>query len=216
MSYDYIFFDLDGTLTDSKEGIVKSVQHALKLFHIDEQDMHKLERFIGPSLWESFEQFYQMKPEQVELAVEKYRERYREIGIFENHVYEGIETLLDNLCKKGKVLAVSTAKPEVYAKSILEKYKLNQYFRVVVGSELDGKLTKKADIIAETIKKLSLSESERDKIVMIGDRSHDIIGAKTCKVTSIGVSYGYAEPFELERAGADYIVNTVAELENLL
>ncbi|MGL5675277.1 MAG: HAD family hydrolase [Cellulosilyticaceae bacterium] len=209
--YNTILFDLDGTLTDPKEGITKSVQHALKAFGIEAQ-LDDLLCFIGPPLQWSFQEYYGFDEEKAKLAIEKYRERFREIGMFENKVYEGIEEMLEALVKEGKTLAVATSKPEVFAVQILEHFGLAKYFKVIVGSELDGTRVNKKDVIEEVFVRLQLTEEEKVHILMIGDRKHDIIGAKACGIDSIGVRFGYGEGNELEEAGATYIVDTVGEL----
>ncbi|MGL4798815.1 MAG: HAD family hydrolase [Cellulosilyticaceae bacterium] len=209
--YNTILFDLDGTLTDPKEGITKSVQHALKAFGV-EAELDDLLCFIGPPLQWSFEEYYGFDEEKAKLAIEKYRERFREVGMFENEVYEGIEEMLKTLAKEGKTLAVATSKPEVFAVQILEHFGLAKYFKVIVGSELDGTRVNKKDVIEEVFVRLQLTEEEKVHILMIGDRKHDIIGAKACGIDSIGVRFGYGEGNELEEAGATYIVETVGEL----
>lgn len=214
--YKYILFDLDGTLTNPKEGITKCVQYALKYFNIDEPNLDNLTKFIGPPLHESFERFYNFSKEDAKLAVEKYRERFSTIGLFENGVYDGIKELLEALKRKGRVLAVATSKPEVFSLRILEKYNLKDYFNVICGSELDGRRTVKAEVIEEVFNRLSLKDDEKSSVVMIGDREHDILGAKACKISSIGVKFGYSKENELENAGADFIVETVEDLKNLL
>lgn len=214
--YKYILFDLDGTLTNPKEGITKCVQYALKYFNIDEPNLDNLTKFIGPPLHESFERFYNFSKEDAKLAVEKYRERFSTIGLFENGVYDGIKELLEALKKDGRILAVATSKPEVFSLRILEKYNLKDYFDVICGSELDGRRTVKAEVIEEVFNRLSLKDDEKSSVVMIGDREHDILGAKACKISSIGVKFGYSEENELENAGADFIVETVEDLKNLL
>lgn len=214
--YKYILFDLDGTLTNSKEGITKCVQYALKHFEIDEPNLDNLTCFIGPPLLNGFKEYYGFDEDKSILAVEKYRERFSEIGLFENAVYDGIEELLEELINKGKVLAIATSKPGIFTERILEKFTLKKYFKVVVGSELDGTRNDKGEVIQEVIRQLDLSKDDLSKTIMVGDRKHDIIGAKSCRIHSIGVKYGFAKENELELAGADYIVESVRELEKFL
>lgn len=212
----YLLFDLDGTLTDPKEGITKCVQHALRQFGIDEPDADRLTCFIGPPLAASFTEFYGFDEQKAALAVEKYRERFRRVGLFENRVFDGIPQMLANLQTQGKTLAVATSKPQVFAERILENYELRRYFTVVVGSELDGRRTDKAEVIEEVCRQLGLDAVKRRDAVMIGDRRHDILGAAACGMRSIGVLFGYAEPGELEAAGAGQIVRSVPALAALL
>lgn len=213
--YKYILFDLDGTLTEPKEGITKCVQHALRAFGIEENDLDKLVPFIGPPLTESFAKFYGMTAEQCARAVEIYRERFSAVGLFENAVIEGIPELLDELRANGRILAVATSKPEPYAVQILEKFGLAEKFDCIVGGSMDESRCAKADVIAEVKNRLSLHGQE-EQMLMVGDRLHDIEGAKKQNLASVGVYFGYAEANELENAGADYIVDTVEELGELL
>lgn len=210
----HILFDLDGTLTDPKEGITRCVQYALKKFGIDEPDLDKLLCFIGPPLVDSFMEYYGFSREKAEQAVVYYRERFRDIGIFENRVLDGADQMLRTLKEKKKVLCLATSKPGIFAERILEKYDLRKYFDVVVGSELDGRRGKKAEVIEEVLARCGLTE-RRKQAVMVGDRHHDIDGAKACGLLSIGVTFGYAEPGELEQAGSDQIAGSMAELTEL-
>ncbi len=209
--YQYILFDLDGTLTDPKEGITKCVQYALKYLGI-EADTEDLVDFIGPPLLESFQKYYHLDDEQGHTALKKYRERFSDIGIFENGVYPGIRELLSKLKEQGRKIALATSKPGVYAERILEKYELLPYFDVVVGSELDGRRTDKGEVITEALRQLKILDEQKEKALMIGDRLHDMVGAGKNQIDKLGVYYGYAHHGELEAAGADYIVHTVAEL----
>lgn len=209
--YQYILFDLDGTLTDPKEGITKCVQYALKYFGI-EADTEDLVDFIGPPLLESFQKYYHLDDEQGHMALKKYRERFSDIGIFENGVYPGIAELLSTLKAQGRGIALATSKPGVYAKRILERYELLPYFDVVVGSELDGRRTDKGEVITEALRQLKIREKQKPEVLMIGDRLHDMVGAGKNQIDKLGVYYGYAHHGELESAGADYIVHTVDEL----
>ncbi len=210
MKYTHAIFDLDGTLTDPKEGITKCVQYALKSFGIDEE-LDNLTCFIGPPLAEMFHTTYGVDGAK---AVEKYRERYRDIGIFENAVYDGVPELLRALKAAGVKVALATSKPEVFALRILEKYKIAEYFDVSVGSELDGRRTDKAEVVAEALRRLG--NPDKSGVIMIGDRSHDVIGAEKCGVGCIGVSFGYAAEGELKTAGAIKIADSVSELQKLL
>lgn len=213
--YQYILFDLDGTLTEPKEGITKCVQYALKAFGIEENDLDKLVPFIGPPLTDSFQKFYGMTEKEAAHAVEVYRERFGTVGLFENAVIDGIPELLDILRTEGKVLAVATSKPEPYARRILEKFHLAEKFDCIVGGSMDESRCAKADVIGEVKRRLSLGGKE-EHMLMVGDRLHDIEGAKKQNIDSVGVYFGYAQEKELENAGADYIVNTVDELRDLL
>ena len=214
--YQYLLFDLDGTLTNPKEGITKCVQYALRSFGIEEPDLDKLEPFIGPPLLDSFMEYYNMTPEQARTALEKYRERFRDIGIFENEVFPGVPEMLEILQKKGKKLVIASSKPEEYVLRILEKYGIRAFFQEVVGASMDEKRSAKADVIEEAFRRLQITEEKKAQVLMIGDRKHDVEGAKACGIRCLGVYVGFAKPGELEQAGADYIVHTVEEMSQFL
>ena len=212
--YDTILFDLDGTLTDPGEGITNSVAYALKKYDIEVSDRSELYKFIGPPLKDSFMRYYSFNEEKAEQAIAYYREYFRDIGIFENRVYEGVEDMLKALCDEGKKLVLATSKPEEFAVRILEHFDLKKYFDVVAGASMDSSRSKKGDVIAYAV---SLCESfSKDTAIMIGDREHDIIGAKENGLKSIGVLYGYGDEVELKTAGADYIVSSPQDILKLL
>lgn len=213
----YLLFDLDGTLTDSKVGICTCVQYALASFGIEEPDLDKLEPFIGPPLKDSFMNFYHMSGEQAEAAVEKYRERFRDKGIFENEVYEGIPEMLRVLSAKGMFLAVASSKPTVFVRRILEHFQIEKYFKVVVGSELDGTRSEKAEVVSEALSQLFGDKPvDKSRVYMIGDRRFDVEGAHAMGLEAVGVTYGYGSMEELKEARADYIVRSVEELKRFL
>ncbi len=218
---DYLLFDLDGTLTDPKVGICTCVQYALESFGIEEPDLDKLEPFIGPPLKNSFMEFYGFDEEKAEAAVEKYRERFKDIGIFENEVYAGIPEMLKKLKAAGKKLAVASSKPTVFVERILVHFGIREYFDVVVGSELDGSMVEKPEIVAAAMLKLygnipDYTGQKKKNTVMIGDRKFDVEGARAAGIFNVAVSYGYGSVEELEAAGAGKVVKTVAELERYL
>lgn len=221
--YTHILFDLDGTLSDPKAGITGCVQYALKALGIEEPDADKLEPFIGPPLKDSFRDFYGLNEEQADFAVQKYRERFKDQGIFENTLYPGMKELLKRLKEAGCVLAVASSKPEVFVKRILHFFDIGDYFKVVVGSELDGTRSRKEEVVAEALKRLFADEKIADEnipyksipyenIAMVGDRKFDISGALEFGLHPIGVAYGYAGEGELEAAGAEYIAQSVEDL----
>ena len=209
-----VLFDLDGTLTDPGVGITNSVAYALKKYGIEIKDRTQLYPFIGPPLIDSFEKYFQFSEEEAKHAVTLYREYFRETGIFENKVYDGIAPMLEHLANSGKTLIVATSKPEVFAKQILEHFHLDDYFRYIAGANLDGTRAKKNEVIEYALEACGVTE--RASAVMIGDRDYDIIGAQKAGVDSVGVLYCYGSREELERAKATYIVKTVADLEQLL
>lgn len=213
-TYKYILFDLDGTLTDPMEGITKSVQYALRKYGINVEDRQLLTPFIGPPLQDSFRDFYGFTPEQANEACEKYNEYFLVKGIFENEVYEGVEGLLQHLTKAGYKLFVATSKPEPLACRILEHFGLISYFTFIGGDTMERSRSDKAKVIRYVLDSNGITST--DEVIMIGDRKHDIIGAKNNHIDSIGVLYGYGNYEELRQAGANFIVNDLNELENLL
>ena len=215
--YEYILFDLDGTLTDPKVGITTCVQHALKGFGIEENDLNKLTPFIGPPLKQSFMQFYGLNDEEAERAVALYRERFSVVGMYENEIYPGIPMLLKTLKEKGKRLAISSSKPTIYVVEILKHFDIHQYFDVIVGSELDGRRTDKAEVVEEALSQLLGGEKKgHSEVVIVGDRKFDVEGGQAHDITTVAVSYGYGPMEELVEAKADFIVDTVEQLQDLL
>jgi len=212
--YSAIMFDLDGTLTDPKVGITTSVQYALAKFGIEVGDRETLVPFIGPPLIESFERFYGFSHEQAIEAVAAYREYFGATGLFENELYPGIRELLARLKDRGVTLGVATSKATIYAERIVAHFGIDQYFDVVVGSNLDHTRVAKAEVIAFLRSEHLPFQTER--IVMVGDREHDVLGAKAHGLSAIGVAYGYGTRIELETAGAIGVAETVMELGTLL
>lgn len=213
-NYKYVLIDLDGTVTDPKIGITKSVQYALAYYQINVDNLNSLTPFIGPPLKESFMQFYGFNDEKATEAVEKYREYFRDIGIFENTVYEGMEELLASLVKAGRTVILATSKPTVFAKRILEHFNLSQYFTFISGSELDGTRTKKSEVIEYALTQNNITDIRH--VVMVGDREYDIKGAQEVGVDSVGVLFGYGDYEELSKAGADYLARDIQELTEIL
>lgn len=212
--YAYVLFDLDGTLTDPKEGITKSVAYALDAYGISVEDLDSLCKFIGPPLKESFMVYYGMDDAQGDEAVAKYRERFSVTGLFENKVYAGIRELLEDLNKKGKTLIVATSKPAIYSKQILEHFDLMKYFKFLSGSELDGTRVDKAEVIAYALQENGIEDLSQ--VIMVGDREHDIIGANKNGIDSVGVLYGYGCREEFENNHATYVAESVEELKEIL
>ena len=209
-----MFFDLDGTLTDSKPGITKSVQYALKQLGIIENDIDQLVPFVGPPLHDSFRTFYALSDEQIEKAIYYYRERYLSIGMFENSIYPAIPELLQALQAQGYHLFVATAKPTIQAKPILAHFQLDQYFDYIAGTNLDGTRTTKTAVIAHIFEEFPALD--KLGVAMIGDREHDIHGAQNNGIDSIAVRYGYGTQEEIVSASPTHTVHTVQELANLL
>ena len=210
--YEYILFDLDGTLTDPGIGITNSVAYALKRWNIEVEDRKSLYRFIGPPLQDSFREYYGFSQEDALRAVDVYREYFREKGLYENEVYPGVEKLLQVLKEPGKTLILATSKPEEFAVRILRHFGLDRYFTVMAGATMDPSRSKKGDVIAYALRESGVTELS--KAIMIGDREHDIFGAKQNGLDSIGVLFGYGDREELEKAGATYIAATVEDILN--
>lgn len=231
--FQYILFDLDGTLTDPKLGITTCVQYALNSFGIEEKNLDKLEPFIGPPLIDSFMQFYGFSKEQALQGQEKYRERFSVTGWLENEMYPGIDVMLKALSERGIKLAVASSKPEVFVEKILTHFGIREYFTAAVGSELDGSRVNKDEVVLEALRRLGMitdadaqayltegqfpgDGSKNSHCAMVGDRKFDVEGAKAMNVVSVAVAYGYAQGNELELAEPDYIAESVEELQKIL
>ncbi len=198
-----VLFDLDGTLTDSGPGIINSVQHALKQYGMEADDISSLRCFIGPPLQQQFQEYCGFTEEEGKRAVERYREYYSVKGLFENEVYAGIPEVLKELKESGFQIAMATSKPEAFARQIADHFDLTQYFDYIGGSHMDGRRTRKSEVIDYVLDACQIQD--KDTVLMIGDREHDILGASQSNVHSMGVLYGYGTKEELENAGAEYI-----------
>ncbi|MFS1516645.1 HAD family hydrolase [Bacillus sp. SCS-151] len=212
-NYKVILFDLDGTLSDPKIGITKSVQYALKNMNIVENDLDKLECFIGPPLQVSFADYYHFDEEKIERAIELYRERFKDKGMFENVLYPNVPRLLSQLKEQNYKLVVATSKPTVFAEKIINYFHIEQFFDLVVGSNLDGSRASKTEIIQHVLDEYN--ENELNDFIMIGDRKHDIIGANNTGIDSIGVTYGYGSFEELSIVKPTYIANNVEKIREI-
>lgn len=210
----YVLMDLDGTITDPATGITKSVQYALSHFGIFVEDRTLLYPFIGPPLKESFMEYYHLTEEQATIAINKYREYFADKGIYENEVYDGMKMFLQTCYEQGKILLVATSKPTPFAEKILEHFHLKLYFKGVYGSNLDGSCSAKEEVIRYALSSQQIKDTS--KVVMIGDRKHDIEGAKRNGLNSIGVLYGYGSHEELAKAGANSVVNDIATLQQMI
>lgn len=209
MAYQNILFDLDGTLTDPKQGITKSVQYALSKFDIVVENLDTLEKFIGPPLEASFREYYHFSAEDAKKAVAFYREYFSVTGLYENEIYPGIEELLKKLKQKGRRLIVATSKPTVFAEEILKHFHIDGYFDGVCGSNLDGSMVEKSEVIKSVIENMVPAD---ESIVMVGDRKYDIIGAQDNGIDTIAVAYGYGSEDELKICEPDYYANSIDEL----
>ena len=214
--YKYALFDLDGTLTDPSLGITNSILHALCKMGRELPPREELYRFIGPPLVPAFQEFLGMTLEEAEQAVAFYREYFSVTGLFENTPYTGIADLLTKLNNHGVILAVATSKPEQFAVRIIEHFGMADSFNIVCGASLDSSRAKKGAVIAYTLDRLGITEEEKSSVLMIGDRHHDIDGAKENRLASAGVLWGFGDETELKTAGADAIAHNMDELFNII
>ncbi len=209
-----VLFDLDGTLTDPKEGITRCIQFALSRLGRDGPSTDELLWCIGPPLRQSFSRLLETHDKSlVELALLYYRERFSEIGIYENSLYPGIVTALQKVSIAGFRVFLATSKPAVYATRILDHFLLRHFFQGIYGSELDGNLTEKPDLISHILKSEDL---EIHATLMVGDRSHDIIGGKQNGIATAAVTYGYGSRNEIEEAKPDFIFHSPSDLATFL
>lgn len=203
MKYRYCLFDLDGTLTDPGIGITDSVMYALKKFDIDVKDRSELYPFIGPPLDYSFKTYFGFTEEQAVLAIKYYREFFSTKGLYENEVYEGIPGMLEELKKRGVTVALATSKPYEFSVEILRRFGLSGYFDHVGAATMDGRISKKEDVISNLLGQLNYED--KASVLMVGDRHHDTEGAKANGLHSAGVLWGYGTEEELKKAGAEYL-----------
>lgn len=213
--YTYLFFDLDGTLTDSQRGITRCVQIALEHFGINVQNTNDLLKFVGPPLRSSFREFYDLTDEQAETAVTIYNRHYNSEGLFENQPYPGIAEMLKQLTDLGCRLNIATSKPAELADKILAHFGLRSYFDNVYGGKPTGICSTKAGVITHALQCESVENPKREAL-MIGDRKHDILGAQIAGIDSVGVLWGYGSQTELEQAHTTYMIQAPEELVHLL
>ena len=206
MSFKYILFDLDGTLSDSASGITRSVAYALERFGIREK-AEDLGYFVGPPLIDAFREKYNMTAEQADDAVKFFRERFSLKGILENEPYDGVKELLEKLYNAGKKIILATSKPEKFAREIIERYGFTKYFTFVGGACMDEKTRMhKDEVIAYCLGQCGIKDAS--DFIMVGDRSHDVEGAKKFGIPTAGVLYGYGSKDELINAGACEVFET--------
>lgn len=209
MQYQNVLFDLDGTLTDPREGITLSIQYGLSKMGIEEPDLRKLEHFIGPPLLQAFIEFYGFSEAQAWEAVGFYRQRFSVKGLYENKVFEGIPQLLEELVGQGRQLFIATSKPQIYAREIAQHFDFAKHFNVIYGSELDGTRTNKVELIAHLMAEEQLDPAQT---LMIGDRKHDLIGASHNGLDAAAVGYGFGSFEELSAHAPTYHFETLAQL----
>lgn len=213
MQYSHIFFDLDGTLTQSEFGIIRSARHALSKFGIEEPDRDKLLRFIGPPLYYSFDKYYGISGSKCDEAVRYFQEYYDTDAYKEAPVFDGITDVLEELTSQGRTLLVVTSKPQNMADKVIDHTGLLKYFPLIVGPGAEMTDPSKANLIRKAI---SLTGADPASVIMIGDRHYDIEGAVEAGVDSIGALYGYGTRPELEKAGATYIADTPSDILKIL
>ena len=212
--YEYLLFDLDGTIVDASEGIYKSFEYALNHYGITVEDLNDLRVVIGPPLKDCFMGMYNFDEDKAIEAVAKYRERYSVTGLFECSIYDGIDVLLESLYNKGYKLVLATSKPEVYAKKILENKKLDKYFYYIAGAQIGGKICNKEDVLSYIIDTLEIDDVS--KCLMIGDTKYDLAGAKEFNIDALGVLYGFGKHDELKCYPSIALANTVEEIGTYL
>ena len=216
MKYKIAIFDLDGTITDSGPGIINSIRYALEKYGLPVPEEKVLRTFIGPPLKEQFQAVCGLNEEESARMVEAYREYYTEKGIFENSVYSGVPEMLERLKESGARILMATAKPEKFAKRIAEHFNFAKYFEFIGGACMDGRRTDKYDVIEYVLDSCGISEEEKKDAVMIGDRSHDMIGAAKAGLHSLGVLYGYGSREELVSAGAAMTAETPGDICSII
>ena len=209
----YVFLDLDGTLTNPFLGITNSVKYALKKFNIDATN-EELKCFIGPPLRTSFKEYYNMDSDSAELAVKYYREYYSVKGLFENELYSDTISVLEELKKENYILVLATSKPEKFSIEILKHFHIYKYFDFCSCASMDKSRDNKTDIIKYAIDILDIKN--KDEILMVGDRFHDVVGAKDNNIKCCYVTYGYGSVDEAKKYGANYIIDSFSDLINIL
>lgn len=214
--YNTVFFDLDGTLTESAPGITGSIAHVLDNWGIPYRDLEELHVFVGPPLHEAIKNYYSFTDEKATQFVKEFREYYSDKGMFISSVYPGVTELLEKIKASGRKIMLATSKPEPMALRILEHFDLMKYFDEAAGATFDNSRVNKDDVINYLLNKLPEEDRDITKIVMVGDRKHDVLGAKAVGMDCIGALYGYGSREELEGAGAKYIAETALDVFDFL
>ncbi|AMP21344.1 hypothetical protein AZF37_09460 [endosymbiont 'TC1' of Trimyema compressum] len=215
MTYKKIFFDLDGTLSDSKEGIMKSLYYAIDKMGLEKPTEAFLQSFVGPLLWDSFINKLGLSEKDAATMIGYFRERFIPLGIYENTLYEGVKPLLQRLDQKKDIeIYIATAKPETSALTVLDYFKIKPYFKKIKGATFDGRIRTKSQVITSLLD--VIEPVDKKEILMIGDRDHDVIGAHENGIDCLGVLYGYGSSAELEVVAVDHLVKNVSELSSFL
>jgi len=210
MKYKYILFDLDGTLTDPQEGICRCINHALSFYGM-EKPLKELTKYIGPPLLNSFAEL--VGEENAENAIIKYRERFSSIGLYENKIYPNVQETLAHLKEKGYILCTASSKPQIYVEKILQYFDISQYFTIIGGASLDGKISEKKDVILLVLKQLN---ADKHTVVMVGDTRFDLIGEEEMGLDAIGVTYGFASEDELQQYPHIALIDDISEITDIL
>lgn len=209
-NYKHILFDMDGTLVDSEGGIIESLLYTLEVLNYGTLEESEVRKFLGPPLNKSFQDNCNMTEGEAEEAVKIFRSYYQEKGVYNAKLYDGVKEALEDLSKKEILLYIATSKPTVYAQKIAKNLGITEYFRDIVGSNLDNTRSDKAEVIQYILDTYELKEKE--KVLMVGDKSHDLIGARKCGIASMGVTYGYGTTKELEQEKPLHIIQNIHEL----
>ena len=216
-NYHTVAFDLDGTLTDPKRGLVSAFAYALKKHNIDFGEVSSLTKFIGPPLKESFKSEYSLTEEEATSALALFREYFGVYGWWDNELYDGVTELLADLKRAGKKIVLATSKPDIYSKRILKLFGIAEYFDFSEGASFDSSRERKCDVLDYALSAVGASGAEQKRgAILVGDTKYDIEGARICGVDSIGVLYGYGSEAELRSEGATHIARTVDEVRRLL
>lgn len=214
-NYSYVIFDFDGTVVDTGEGILKSLQYSFEQMGHEVPDLFDLKKFIGPPIHYSYVTFYGIAEAEVEQYIKKYRERYRKIGIYECFIYDGVLETIKALKKNGVKIGIASSKPISLIYDVMDYLKITEYFDAVVGTQFDdSNHPGKTDLVLESMQKLS--DTDKKRTLMVGDRYFDIDGATGAGVDSVGVTYGYGSREEFMEHGATYIIDNAKELLNIL
>lgn len=213
--FEYALFDLDGTLGDPYEGITNCIKYALSSVGITEENPEKLKSYIGPPLRQTFAK-YGFDPDMCEVLTEKYRELFEISGIHQSVIYPGVAEMLKNLHEHGVKIALASCKPEKSCKIILEEYGVLKYFDTVTGATFDKTLDSKPEIIKVALNRLGYGKKPHEHAVLVGDRDMDMLGAHENGISAVGAVYGYGGEAELRSSGADYIINSPAELLGII
>lgn len=213
-NFQYLLFDLDGTITDSEEGILNSVRYSLSKYGIQNPDSILLRKFIGPPLVRSLVEHFRFSDEDAKTAVSYYREYFSKRGIYENKLYPGIDRLLQSLSDEGKSIILATAKPTYYARKILKHFKIGHLFTEVVGSNMDGTRIDKTEVLQHILNQYR--DKNPELFIMIGDRQSDMMAAEQFGIKKLWVNYGYGDDEEMNNSRPDFVANSIEDLYPLL